>query len=252
MHGEYVATTMMIGLAKIIPIILFAAAGYFVFIKLPFWVFLKVLRASKGLPEYQMPEFQLNDQTYKPDYNVGNYEAFLRKQKRAQEAEERARNENVLNFQSFERSSDEQPPMSEAERKERAELNERRKKYAEELRAKVEEQNRAREEMKKKKEKEKQEREARERYARQEREQEERRKQYSSNVRSDLVNAENLFNFQTGQNFSQAELKKRYRELLKANHPDMVTGSDMEAKKIAERKTQQIISAYEQLKYRAS
>lgn len=255
MQGDYIASTMAFGIAKLIPIILFAFAGYFIFIKLPFWIFLRVLRASKGLPPFEMAQFKTEEPQYKPDYNVHNYEAFLRKQKRSQDAEERASrsSENVLQFETFQREEKPQKPESEQEKKERAEMNERRKKYAEELRAKAQEQNRKREEAKRQREQEKKEQEQRERYARQEREQEERQKRYQSGRdRSGLISPESIFNLQPGQNFTKDELKRRYRDLLKVNHPDKINSPDPEAKAQAEKKTKQINSAYDQLKYRAS
>lgn len=63
---------------------------------------------------------------------------------------------------------------------------------------------------------------------------------------------ESVFELLPGQNFSQAELKSRYRELLKQSHPDRVASMGPEFRKLAEKKTKEINDAYEKLKKKAS
>ncbi len=63
---------------------------------------------------------------------------------------------------------------------------------------------------------------------------------------------ENVFQFQAGQRFTQQELKRRYRDLLKQNHPDKVAGLSDEFKNLAEKKTKELNAAYSKLKDRAS
>ena len=60
--------------------------------------------------------------------------------------------------------------------------------------------------------------------------------------------AEELFEFKPGQTFTQQELKKKYHDLLKMNHPDKVASMGPDFKKMAEMKTKDINSAYMKLK----
>lgn len=64
--------------------------------------------------------------------------------------------------------------------------------------------------------------------------------------------AENLFNFKTDEKFTKEELKKRYHELLRQNHPDRVASMGADFKKLAEQNTKDINKAYEKLKAKAS
>jgi DnaJ-domain-containing protein 1 len=67
-----------------------------------------------------------------------------------------------------------------------------------------------------------------------------------------LTPAAQLFDFKPGESFSQGELKKRYYELLRQNHPDKVASLGKEFKELAEKKTKEINSAYDELKKKAS
>jgi hypothetical protein len=122
-NSDYMATTMLLGMAKIIPVVLFAAAGWFVFIKLPFFVFLKVLKNSRGqnfqpvVPEYKV-EHDSNE--YKPGYNVANYQAFLRRSRRGQDEDDRIKKEIEEYMQYQEAQKNETPEQN----NERLELNE--------------------------------------------------------------------------------------------------------------------------------
>lgn len=62
---------------------------------------------------------------------------------------------------------------------------------------------------------------------------------------------ETLFDIKTGQKISKEELKKKYHELLKQNHPDKVASLSAEFRKLADKKTKQINEAYEKLLKRA-
>ena len=63
---------------------------------------------------------------------------------------------------------------------------------------------------------------------------------------------EEIFNIKGGQVFSESELKKRYFELLKQNHPDRVASMGEDFKKLAEKNTKDINDAYEKLKRKDS
>lgn len=62
---------------------------------------------------------------------------------------------------------------------------------------------------------------------------------------------EALFEIKLDQKISKEELKKKYYELLRQNHPDKVANLSPEFKKLADRKTKQINEAYEKLLKRA-
>lgn len=243
MQADYLTNTMILGMAKLIPLILFSVAGYFIFIKLPFWIFLRVLRASKGLPAYEMARFSWESPQYKPDYGVNNYEAFLRKQKRAQEAEA-IYQKQVLAERAHLQESRQESTHAGVD----SEANERRKRYAEELRLKSEAQTRRREE-------ERQQREAAQRAraeeARRAKAERERQEEESRRPRRD-EGLEAIFSFKTGESFSRSELKKRYFSLLKTHHPDRFETQGQEAKLQAEMRTKEINSAYERLLSRAA
>ena len=63
---------------------------------------------------------------------------------------------------------------------------------------------------------------------------------------------EEVFSFRPNENFSKSELKKRYFELLKQNHPDRVASMGEDFKKLAEKNTKEINKAYDKLKNKAS
>lgn len=52
--------------------------------------------------------------------------------------------------------------------------------------------------------------------------------------------------------FTKTELKKKYYELLKQNHPDRVASMGPDFKKLAEKNTKEINQAYEKLKKRSA
>ena len=67
-----------------------------------------------------------------------------------------------------------------------------------------------------------------------------------------LTPSELLFDLKPGQILNKKFLKKRYHDLLKENHPDKVDMLGSDFKTLAEKKTKEINSAYEELKKKAS
>lgn len=67
-----------------------------------------------------------------------------------------------------------------------------------------------------------------------------------------LTPSEILFDLKPGQILNKKVLKKRYYDLLKENHPDKVESLGSDFKTLAEKKTKEINSAYEELKKKAS
>ncbi len=63
------------------------------------------------------------------------------------------------------------------------------------------------------------------------------------------ISAEEIFQLRPGESFTKKDLKKKYHDLLKQNHPDKVAA---ELKKSAELKTKEINIAYVKLKNRAA
>jgi hypothetical protein len=66
------------------------------------------------------------------------------------------------------------------------------------------------------------------------------------------VSPEEVMGFKPNDAFTKLELKKRYLELLKQNHPDRVAFMGQDFKALAEKNTKDINDAYEKLKKRAS
>lgn len=63
---------------------------------------------------------------------------------------------------------------------------------------------------------------------------------------------EEILGFKPGEKFTQSELKKRYFDLLKQNHPDRVASMGPDFKKLADKNTKDINEAYEKLKNKAA
>lgn len=63
---------------------------------------------------------------------------------------------------------------------------------------------------------------------------------------------EEIFNLRPNESISKTDLKKRYFELLKQNHPDRVASMGQDFKKLAEKNTKEINKAYDKLKSKAS
>ena len=66
------------------------------------------------------------------------------------------------------------------------------------------------------------------------------------------LSAEEIMGFKPYESFTKDELKKKYFELLKQNHPDRVGTMGPDFKKLAEKNTKDINHAYEKLKKRAA
>jgi DnaJ like chaperone protein len=77
-------------------------------------------------------------------------------------------------------------------------------------------------------------------------------KTYDKKYPSEESNPYNIFSLNTDQKFTKSELKKKYYDLLRQNHPDKVASLGPEFKKLAEKKTKDINSAYDELKKKAS
>jgi hypothetical protein len=63
--------------------------------------------------------------------------------------------------------------------------------------------------------------------------------------------AESIFEIKPGESYSKEELRKKYHKLIKMNHPDKVSALSPEFKKLADKKTKEINSAYSKLLKRA-
>lgn len=121
---------------------------------------------------------------------------------------------------------------------------ERMKKKAQEIDEAIKKKEREREEERLRQEKKKAERDS----AKAQEEAEKKRKEAAKNA-PPLTPAARLFDFKLGEEITKKELKKRYHKLLRENHPDKV-GEDK--KVLAEKKTKEINSAYEELEKKAS
>lgn len=67
-----------------------------------------------------------------------------------------------------------------------------------------------------------------------------------------IKSPEEVFSLKSGEKLSDADLKRRYFELLKQNHPDRVAFMGADFKSLAEKNTKEINKAYEALKKKAS
>ena len=66
------------------------------------------------------------------------------------------------------------------------------------------------------------------------------------------LNAFAIFDLNADEKFTKMQLKKKYYELLRQNHPDKVASLSSDLKKLAEKKTKDINTAYDELKKKAS
>lgn len=192
--STYYINTLTTAFQKLAPIIAWALAGYFIFIRLPFLLFLKNIKDSKvtGAQDLQLED----DEASKKKKEQDNLHDFNRRMK-------------ILGGAPHgEQKKSEQKTEQKSEQK-----TEQKKEHKKEQR---------REEPKKR-----------------------------AAPAGDAA-AENLFELRPGQNFTKDELRKKYHELLKMNHPDKVASLGQDFKKLAEQKTKDINSAYNKLKSRAS
>jgi hypothetical protein len=66
------------------------------------------------------------------------------------------------------------------------------------------------------------------------------------------LSPEELFDLKVGQKFTKEELRKKYHDLIRMNHPDKVANLSQDFKVLADKKTKSINEAYSQLMKRAS
>lgn len=64
--------------------------------------------------------------------------------------------------------------------------------------------------------------------------------------------AEKLFDLDPARSYSKEDLKKKYHDLLRQNHPDKVASLGQDFKVLAEKKTKEINDAYSKLKSKAA
>lgn len=184
--STYYINTLTTAFQKLAPIIAWALAGYFIFIRLPFLLFLKNMKDSKltGPQELQLED----DEATKRKKEQDNVNDFNRRMKILGGA---SQNEQKKSEQKTEQKKEQRKKQRKEEPKKRPSP-------------------------------------------------------------SKDASAENLFELRPGQNFTKDELRKKYHELLKMNHPDKVASLGQDFKKLAEQKTKDINSAYNKLKSRAS
>jgi DnaJ-domain-containing protein 1 len=198
--STYYITTLTNAFNKLAPALAYALAGYFIFIRLPFLLFLKNVKASKPPLE---TDLKVTD------------EATEKKLKEQENRDDFQRRMKILNGPAGNEKSEGQSQRTERAQQKRREG---------------------------KKEEKKEERK------REERREEPRKRPAPAKDAS----AENIFELKPGQQFTKDELKKKYHELLRMNHPDKVASLGQDFKKLAEQKTKDINTAYHKLKSRAS
>ncbi len=66
------------------------------------------------------------------------------------------------------------------------------------------------------------------------------------------LSPEEILGFKPNESFSKEELKKRYFNKLRENHPDRVASMGEDFKKLADKNTKEINKAYDKLKKRAA
>ena len=199
--AEYYVTTLMNAAMKLGPLLLFIVAGYFIFIKLPFFFFLRNMNITKKEFEQKLPA------DFQKDYTVDNYKDFQKRMK-------------LL-------SPDKSSQKNQAKPNESAKREERRK------------------------EEKKTESKERRRDDRKEERREEPKREPKKPVKKEQT-PEEIFELSPGQKLTKEELRKRYYELLKKNHPDRVASMGAEFKTLAEKNTKEINSAYDKLKSKAA
>lgn len=177
--ANYYITTLSNSLSKIVPLLAFLLAGYFIFIKLPFLFYLKSMKASRP---HLDPEVKPSKDDWKKEYNVDDYKDFQRRMRTIQS-----------------------PKGQEQQQREERKTQEEKPKQKPRPRPKPR-----------------------------------------------ISSAEELFELTAGQSFTKEELRKKYHELLRQNHPDKVASLGADFKKLAEVRTKEINSAYSKLKAQAA
>ena len=180
--AQYYITTLTAAATKIGPVVGFLVLGYLIFVKLPFWFFLRNMNIQKKQFEEKLP------QDYQKDYSIENYKDFQRRMKLMAP-----------------------PKKEEAKTQKEAPKSERK------------------EEKKK-----------------------EAPKKPAQRPQSKTQSPEEIFKLRPGEKISKEELRKKYHELLKQNHPDRVASLGEDFKKLAENNTKEINKAYDKLKSKAA
>jgi hypothetical protein len=199
--ATYYATTLTNAAKNLGPIILYLLAGYFIFIKLPFMLMVKVNKENKPkVEEDKSAKLENKPELKKPQDTTIKIDSMSHHDRMQQRAKE----------------IDEQIKRKEKEREDERLRQE--KKKADRENAKAQE------------------------------EAEKKRKEAAKNA-PPLTPAAKVFDFKLGEEITKKELKKRYHKLLRENHPDKV---GEERKAVAEKKTKEINSAYEELEKKAS
>lgn len=180
--AQYYITTLTTAATKIGPIVGFIVIGYLIFVKLPFWFFLRNMNITKKEFDQKLPK------ELEKDYSLENYKDFQRRMKL----------------------------MSPPKKEEKKQETKQEKKETH----------------------------------RQEKKKEEPKKEVPK--RPVHPSAEEVFHLRPGQKFTKEELRKKYHELLRQNHPDKVAALGEDFKKLAEQNTKEINKAYEKLKSKAA
>jgi hypothetical protein len=213
--ANYYVTTLTNAAEKIGPIVLFIVVGYFLFIKLPFYFAMRVHQENKPKEEEPKKSPAIDQKPY--------FESRPKLDSHSQREQMNQRKEEDLARQR----------RKEQEREEEKLRQERKKEERDKARAQEELKNKKKQEESKKKEKQES-------------------KQKSTPPLQTSSNACEIFELKPGEIISKSELKKRYHELLRLNHPDKVAALGNDFKNLAEKKTKEINTAYQELKKKAS
>jgi DnaJ-domain-containing protein 1 len=213
--ANYYVTTLTNAAEKIGPIVLFIVVGYLLFIKLPFYFAMRVHQENKPKEEEPKKSPSLDQKTYfesRPKIDPNSHRQQMNQRKEEDLAKQKRK---------------------EQEREEEKHRQERKKAEREKARAQEELKSKKKEEESKKREKQES-------------------KHKSTPPLQTSSNACEIFELKPDEIISKAELKKRYHELLRQNHPDKVAALGHDFKNLAEKKTKEINTAYEELKKKAS
>lgn len=191
--AQYYITTLTTAATKIGPIVGFLVLGYLIFVKLPFWFFLRNMNIQKKEFEQKLP------QDFQKDYSLENYKDFQRRMKlMAPPKKEEAKKE-----------------APKTERKEEKKKEEPKKEFKQETKKEAP-------------------------------------KRPAPQSQPKSQSPEEVFKLRPGEKLSKEELRKKYHELLKQNHPDRVASLGEDFKKLAENNTKEINKAYDKLKSKAA
>ncbi|HXH30611.1 MAG TPA: J domain-containing protein [Bacteriovoracaceae bacterium] len=213
---NYYTTTMATAFSKIGPVLLFIAVSYVVFIKLPFLLLVKaVAHKESNLMELKHDSDAVNDPLRlkeKPHASKPDL-----RQAPGQESAKDSGEDSKKDHKKNDRSQSKKGAQQESRQDSRNESKQNQRKHQE----KTQDHSHS-------------------------------KKEAPSKHRPTQESPESVFELTPGQAFSKSELKKKYYDLLKMNHPDKVASLGQDFKVLAEKKTKDINSAYDRLKNRAS